>query len=163
MLNEDKADDLVSVLRNLGYKKVEAERRALGTLQQHSEEEVPLETLIKTALAWSHRETGSIKVVAEEVASMEATHIVGGNLPVPPKPKVAKLVYVPPEGHEDGNTEETPTPGVSGGSVLLGVMLVFGALAGLVMWIGIAKFAMALAGLITFFFIIGKMSKDKGE
>lgn len=159
MLNEDKADDLVSVLRNLGYKKVEAERRALGTLQKHSEEEVPLEALIKTALQWAHVETGSVRVVADDV-STEATQIVKGDLPVPPKPKTAKLVYVPPAQQEE-DEEETSSSG--GGGILLGILAVLGILTGIVMWIGIAKFAMVLTGLITFFFILGKMSKDKGE
>lgn len=162
MMNESKADDLVSVLRNLGYKKIEAERRVLGVLQRHSDEELPLEALIKEALAWSHRETGSLKIQVQE-APLEVP-IKGLDddelgLPIPPKPKrTSKLVWEPPPAEPD---EETS--GGSSGNAWLIVMGTLSALAGFIWWLGPTKFLLIIAGLLAFFYVLGKTVGKKDE
>jgi uncharacterized MAPEG superfamily protein len=50
-MNETKENDLISVLRNLGFKAKEAKQRASSVLNHH-DESTPLEDLIKAALAW---------------------------------------------------------------------------------------------------------------
>jgi hypothetical protein len=163
MMNESKADDLVSVLRNLGYKKIEAERRALGVLQRHSDEEMTLEALIKEALAWSHRETGSLKV--QVVEAPKEVPIKGLDdeemgLPVPPKPRMTtKLVWEPPPAEP----EDDESTGGAGGKAWLIVMGTLSVLAGFVWWLGVPRFLLVLAGLLTFFYVLGKTVGKKDE
>lgn len=158
MLNESKAEDLVSVLRNLGYKKAEAQRRVEAVLEQHQGAETSLEVLIKAALAWVHPPDG---VMRAQQAVVQAQPLVE-NIQVPeasPLPPTsnplatARFVW---EAKEVPELEEPKKVKSGGAASWMVTGAAIGALVGTVMWLGVVKFLLGLAGLLVIFFFIGK-------
>lgn len=146
-MNEDKAEDLTSVLRNLGYKKVEAQRRAEAVLEQHPDAVVPLELLIKEALAWAHPPGGVMK--AQQVLTQEqAVDEPVGDVSKPEPLVTARF-------HWEATTE-APELEVSSGKGWLITLATIAVLAGVVTWFGVVRSLMVLAGVIVFFYFLGK-------
>ena len=153
-MNEDKAEDLTSVLRNLGYKKVEAQQRCRATIERYPDEEVPLEVLIKEALAWTHPPAGVMK--AQQVATQtQPTDVpVIESLPPSANPLMtARFVW------EAGEEPELETSDGSTSWVVVGATI--GVLVGGVLWFGVVRSLMVLAGLLTFFYFLGKTVGSK--
>ena len=131
-MNEDKAADLESVLRNLGFKKAEAVKRTEFVLSQHSDHVVALEQLIKEALAWTQP---TVKQVIEAV--QEAEEGV----------KVPEVLYTEPWNIVDESANATPPEPQSPGRSLFPLYMLL-ALTGGVMYFGAVKMALALLGLL---------------
>jgi hypothetical protein len=133
-MNEDKAADLESVLRNLGFKKAEAVKRAEFVLSQHSDHVVALEQLIKEALAWTQP---TVKQVIEAVQEVEEGV------------KAPEVLYTEPWTivDKDASTPQPePEPQSSSRSLFPLYMILI--LTGGIMYFGVVKMLIALAGLL---------------
>jgi hypothetical protein len=139
-MNEDKAKDLESVLRNLGFKKLEACKRAEFVLERHSNHVVPLEQLIKEALAWTQQ---SVQQVIEATPESEAGT----------SPEVATINKVAENNLRQAMAVRAPTDSSGGG---LGALVTLGILTGIVLWFGIIRTIVVLLTLILFFYFLGK-------
>lgn len=129
-MNEDKAADLESILRNLGYKKAEAVKRAEFVLERHSTQVVSLEQLIKEALAWTQQSVQQVIEATQETIDPEVDAINK-------KAAAAVVAATPPEA---------AVPSTSGGSGK--GLFIFMLLVGAVMYYGAAKMILALLGLL---------------
>lgn len=130
-MNQDKAADLESVLRNMGFKKPEAVKRTTFVLEQHSDHVVSLEQLIKEALAWTQP---TVKQVVEAVQEVEEGV------------KAPEVLYTEPWNIVDKDYKKTaaPAPSRSG----MGPVWIILLLTGSVMYFGAAKMILALLGLL---------------
>jgi hypothetical protein len=158
MLNESKAEDLVSVLRNLGYKKAEAQRRVEAVIEQHQEAETSLEVLIKAALAWVHPPDGIMKAqqaVVQAQPLVEDSPAPEASAMGPPSNPTATARFVW-EAKEIPELEEPKKVKSGGATGWMVTGAAIGALVGTVMWLGVVKFLLGLAGLLVIFYFIGK-------
>ena len=138
-MNESKEEDLISVLRNLGFKVKEAKQRADSVLAAH-DEEVPLEVLIKEAMAWTRQPTGSLTIQTAVTSKTEN----------PSGPLAAKLVWKAPAAPGEA-ADSSALPWIVTPVVLM---------AGLMLWIGVVKSLMVLGGLVLFVYLLGRYIPD---
>jgi len=138
-MNKSKEEDLISVLRNLGFKVKEAKQRADSVLEAH-DEEVPLEVLIKEAMAWTRQPTGSITVQTVTSKTEDSSG-----------PLAAKLVWKAPAAAPGEAADSSALPWIVTPIVLM---------AGLMLWIGVVKSLMVLGGLVLFVYLLGRYIPD---
>ena len=129
-MNEDKAEDLESVLRNLGFKKAEAVKRTEFVLGQHGDHVVSLEQLIKEALAWTQQSVQQVIEATQEAADPEIESINK-------KAAAAVVASSPPEA-------KSPSTSGSGWKGMFLFLMMVGA----VMYFGVVKVLLALLGLL---------------
>lgn len=153
-MNEDKADDLVSVLRNLGYKAVEAKKRAKAVLDKY-EEEVSLEVLIKEALAWTASYKTSENVSVKTLTSVEPDETETNDV------FSQKCESAIRQRKRQEELAEQPAQAADGGGGGLTFLVVVGILVGLVVWIGVVRFLMGLAAILVFLYLVGKYVESR--
>lgn len=139
-MNDDKVEDLVGVLRSLGFKAKEARQRVDAVISRH-DQVVPLEQLVKEVIAWTQGPSGSLRVRVADSQEVETVKLSASKVPV------TQYIWEPEKA------EETAAGGAGVGAVLLGIL---GVLGGAIWFFGAAKVLLVLAAVITVFYAIGK-------
>jgi hypothetical protein len=141
-MNETKEADLISVLRNLGFKVKEAKQRTDAVLQAQVSE-VPLEHLIKEAVAWT-------------TAKSESGAIQGSGSSIPED----SIDEPHPLTVLRAKAADEPTTGESTWLWILTPMALMGLL---ILWLGTVKALLILGGLVFFVYLLGRSGSEEGS